>query len=298
MKAIQLIYKVLFVFLFISNSLAQPPEFKVKPIKVKPFEFEKPLSPPRIIEFDKIEHSQVKFAPPLLPIIGETYIVVSQTLNIREEPSKNSTIISKLKQGDKVRLLNVKDSVWWYVKWEAYTRYVSSEFLREDIFSWEKKNYESGTTPECENVTPQHDFTLNNYLKINVGSGTDVVVKLMKIGTYEDVCIRIVYVRSSESYDIINIPEGNYYLKIAFGKDYRQKIIDNQCYVRFINNPQYEKGKDILDFNKVNKPDEVIGDKIYKRWSIPSYTLNLDVISSFKGNRFDANKITEKEFNQ
>jgi hypothetical protein len=235
----------------------------------------------------------------VLPILGETYIVKTTSLNIRLKPSTDATVVTKLKQGDKVKLIYYNDNNWWFIQKDNYSGYVSSEFLIKDIYSgWEKKSYVSGTTPECENVTPQFDYNLNNYLRINVGSNTDVVVKLMKMGNYGDECIRIVYVRSTESYDIKNIPEGKYYVKLAYGQDYRQKIIDNKCHVRFMSNPIYKKGEDIFDFNKISKPDEKIGDKVYKKWDLPSYSLSLVVRTTFGDNRFDSNKISEKEFNQ
>jgi len=294
MKFNFVIFSLALIFLVNYNSLAQlPDEFKIK----NPPPIENRYNSNNIsTNIDKLKPIPVL---PTLPMIGETYIVNTPTLNIRDKPSSNSSVVGKLKQGDMVTLLSASDDKWWWVKKDLNIGYVSSEFLKGDYLSgWEKKNYTSGTTPECENVTPQHDFNLNNYLKINVGSSTDVVVKLMKIGAYGDECIRIVYIRGGDSYEIKNIAEGKYYVKLAFGKDYRKKIINNQCQVKFMSNPLYEKGEDILDYNKVNKPDEIIGDNVYKRWSVPSYTLNLDVISSFRNNTFDSNKISEKEFNQ
>jgi fermentation-respiration switch protein FrsA (DUF1100 family) len=52
-----------------------------------------------------------------------------------------------------------------------------------------------------------------------------------------------------------NIPEGYYYLKIAYGKDYRKGIVNNQCQIQFTKDAVYEKGTETLDFNKVKKPN-------------------------------------------
>jgi hypothetical protein len=121
----------------------------------------------------------------------------------------------------------------------------------------------------------------------------------MKKNYYEDECIRIVYVRSKDTYEIRNIPEGRYYLKIAYGKDYRQKVVDNQCYVKFMQNAQYEKGVEVLDFNKIKQPDKKIGNEIYENWNVPSFELSLDVIVT-KGTKstFKSNDISEAEFNK
>ena len=231
---------------------------------------------------------------------SEQYLVSSQTLNMRSGSGKQYEVIATLAKGDVVTLIEKSDNGWWHVDFEGTEGYVFSQLLKKDPFSgWEKKNYQSGITPDCENVTPQYDYKLDNYLRINVGSGTDVVVKLMAKGSYEDECIRIVYVRSDDTYEIKNIPEGRYYLKIAYGKDYRKKIVDNQCYVKFMNNAQYEKGSEILDFNKIKKPNQIVGNDIYENWSVPSFELSLDVIVT-KGTKstFKSNDISETEFNK
>ena len=222
---------------------------------------------------------------------GETYTVNSNTLNVRSEPNKNSSIISTLKMGDEINLVNADNGDWWFVKNEDIQGYVFAQFLKINPYSgWEKKHYLSGTTPECENVSPKYDYNLDNFLKISVGSGTDVVVKLMKKGNNEDECIRVVYVRSMDTYEVKNIPEGLYYLKIAYGKDYRQKKVDNQCYLKFMQDAQYEKGVEILDFNKVKQPDKII---------LPCFELSLDVrVARGIKPTFNSSGISELEFNK
>jgi hypothetical protein len=219
---------------------------------------------------------------------------------MRSGPGKEYEIIGNLSMGEAVSLVQKKDNGWWEVAFDGKQGYVFSSLLKIDPYSgWEKKNYQSGVTPDCENVTPKYDFELDNYLRINVGTNTDVVVKLMKKGNYEDECVRIVYVRSGDNYEIKNIPEGRYYLKIAYGKDYRKKIMDNICFVKFMKDALYEKGSEILDFNKIKQPNKRIGDKIYENWSLPSFELSLDVIVS-KGSKstFKSNDISEEEFNK
>jgi hypothetical protein len=231
---------------------------------------------------------------------NEQYLVNSKTLNMRSGAGIEYEVITTLSMGDAVTLIQKYENGWCVVDFEGTQGYVFSSLLKIDPYSgWEKKNYQSGITPDCENVTPKYDYDLDNYLRINVGSGTDVVVKLMKKGYYEDECIRIVYVRSSETYEIKNIPEGRYYLKIAYGKDYRKKILNNICYIKFMENAQYEKGSEILDFNKIKKPNERIGNNIYENWSVPSFELSLDVIvTNATKSTFKSNDISEAEFNK
>lgn len=230
---------------------------------------------------------------------NEQYLVNTKTLNMRSGAGKDNEIIATLTIGNIVTLIEKSDNGWWLMDFEGISGYVSSSFLKKDPYSgWEKKNYQSGDTPDCENITPQHDYNLDNYLRIIVGSGTDVVVKLMKIENYDDECIRIIYVRSNETYEIKYIPEDRYYLKIAYGKNIRQKIIDNQCIVKFMEDPLYEKGSDILDFNKIKQPNQRIGNDVYENWSVPSFELFLDVIKKKGGKSFKSNKISEAEFNK
>jgi tetratricopeptide (TPR) repeat protein len=231
---------------------------------------------------------------------NEKYIVSAVSLNMREGAGINYKIITTLSEGDEVELIDNFSNEWWKVVSKEYEGYVVSKFLVLDQYSdWDKKNYQTGTAPDCENVTPKYNYEIDNFLNINVGSNTDVVVKLMRIDNFVDECIRIVYVRGGESFKIKNIPEGKYYLKIAYGKDYRSKIINNQCYVKFIKNAQYEKGKETLNFYNIREPDSKIGDKIYKNWSIPSFELSLDVaLTNSKQFGDDSKNISEIEFNK
>jgi hypothetical protein len=224
-------------------------------------------------------------------INGEKYKVIIETLNLRTGPGKNYTTVKSLKLDDEVTLINSDVVDWWYVDYGGVRGYVFGQMLKKDPNSgWNMKHYESGETPECENVDPQYDYKLDNYLKVNVGSHTDVVIKLMKKQLGGDICIRIIFIRSNETYYLRNIPEGNYYLKIAYGSDWRQKIVDQQCFGKFMKNAQYEIGLEKLDFNVIHKNDRDL---------VPYFELSLDVIVT-QGTRptFKSNDISEAEFNK
>ena len=229
----------------------------------------------------------------------DKYVVTSQTLNVRSGEGTGYEVVGKLTKDDKLTVLEKSASGWWYIEFEQIKGYVFSKYLIVDPYSgWEETNYRSGTAPSCENIIPKYDYELDNYLRVHVGSGTDVVIKLMKIGSYKDECIRIVYIRSKDTYEIKNIPEGRYYLKIAYGKDYRQKIVDNLCYVKFMKNALYEKGSEILDYNLVKRPDTRVGNNVYENWDIPSFELSLDVIETIGiSQNFKSTDISEEEFN-
>ncbi len=158
--------------------------------------------------------------------------------------------------------------------------------------NWEKKTYKSGATPKSFNFKGKFDYKLDNYLKIEVGDNTDVVVKLYKMGKTEkeDRCIRVTYINSTSTQFIRNIPEGEYYLKIAYGKDWRENVKDGKRYGTFTKNALYEKGQDILDFRAV-KTDRGI--------NVPSYNLSLDLLSNGGqgyGNE-DQDNISPEQFN-
>jgi hypothetical protein len=106
-----------------------------------------------------------------------------------------------------------------------------------------------------------------------------------------DICIRYVYVNSNTSYRARNIPQGRYYLKIAYGKEWYSKVENGRCTGRFLRNPLYEKGDEILNYNMKY-------DYINDGYKIPSYSVKLDVISSNRNNEFPTTDITEDEFNK
>lgn len=151
---------------------------------------------------------------------------------------------------------------------------------------WAAQNVRNGQLANCYNFTPKYDREIDNYLEVNVGSGTDVAIKVMNAKT--NVCSRFVFINSGTTYRIKNIPEGKYYLKIAYGKNWLSKLENGQCVGKFIRNPLYEKGSDILDFNIQHSVNS---------YSIPSFQLQLDVISSDISNAFSSQDISEEQFN-
>ena len=151
---------------------------------------------------------------------------------------------------------------------------------------WQEQDIQNGQLPSCYNFKPQKG-SVNNYLEVYVGSGTDVSIKIMNLNT--DKCIRYVFINSGSSYTINNIPEGRYYLKIAYGENWLSKVESGQCIGKFIRNPMYEKGEDIMDFHIQHLADG---------YSIPSFKLQLDVVSSGISNSFSSQNLSENEFNQ
>jgi hypothetical protein len=152
---------------------------------------------------------------------------------------------------------------------------------------WVEQSISNGSMPECYNFTPRYS-KISNYLDVKVGSGTDVVVKLIEKNT--DHCVRYVFINRSSSYVIRNIPEGLYYLKIAYGKNWYSKVENHLCHGKFLLNAFYEVGSENLDFN-LNYYEDGSG------YDIPSYKLSLDVQNSGVQNSFSSEEISEAEFN-
>jgi hypothetical protein len=151
---------------------------------------------------------------------------------------------------------------------------------------WEETEINNGQLPSCYNFIPKKS-KIDNYLEVHVGGGTDVAIKVMNLQT--DKCIRYVFINRGSTFRIRNIPEGVYYLKIAYGKDWFSKVEGGQCVGKFIRNPMYEKGEDIMDFNLQYTSDG---------YRIPSFQLKLDVIATNTMNTFNSQNISENDFNQ
>lgn len=151
---------------------------------------------------------------------------------------------------------------------------------------WVEEYVRNGSMPNCYNFTPQKS-SIDNYLEVQVGGGTDVAIKVMDLHT--DNCVRYVFINSGSTYFIRNIPEGKYYLKIAYGKDWISKVENEMCIGKFLRKPLYEKGADIMNFNLQHTADG---------YRIPSFQLQLDVISTNAINSFTSSNISESEFNK
>jgi hypothetical protein len=102
-------------------------------------------------------------------------------------------------------------------------------------------------------------------------------------------CVRFVFINSGTTYKITNIPQGTYYLKIAYGKNWFSKVKNGQCVGKFLRNPMYEKGEDIMDFNLKYADGG---------YSVPSFKLELDVIANDISNSFNSQNISEDDFNK
>ncbi|WP_051224412.1 SH3 domain-containing protein [Flavobacterium tegetincola] len=222
---------------------------------------------------------------------AEQYTVASTTATLRSGQGKEFDIVATLSKNEIVRVLKVNDNGWWHVDYNGKDGFIVSQFLKKrSNEGWIPTQYESGDTPQCDNVKPEYDLKLDNHLKVTVNSKTDVVLKLMRSEKAGDVCIRTVYIESNDFLLIKNIPEGKYYLKLAYGTDWRQKNINGKCQGRFTENARYEIGEERLNYKIVQFSTKV---------DIPSYSLSLGM-KAREGIEatFNSNQISEVEFNK
>ncbi|OLY90690.1 hypothetical protein BUE76_01330 [Cnuella takakiae] len=233
----------------------------------------------------------------------DSYVVVGDKVHMRRAPTATGVLMGQLEKGRIVGVLETASIGWYKVRIEGAEGYVAAKWLLpieevEATKHLQKVYAATGDNPDCDNITPAYDATLDNVLRIKVGVNADVVVKLMTLEGNE--CIRIAYVKAGDTYRMENIPENKYYVKVAYGKDLRKSNVEGQCKVQFLLYAMYEKGSDALDFRKWKQPNTWVGGTEYENWQLPSYELSLNVVYSQKpfANQFSAKKISEREFNQ
>jgi hypothetical protein len=164
--------------------------------------------------------------------------------------------------------------------------------VTQDSLDLISQGYESayirnGDEPDCFNYTPQVNNDIDNKLIVEVGGGTDVAIKIMSFKTGR--CIRYFFVNSGSTYTVRHIPEGRYYLKIGYGKQWMMSKESGQCKGKFLRNAKYEKGDDVLDCNIKYHDDS---------YEIPSFKLRLDVVASDVMSSFASENISEEQFNK
>ncbi|QEM07642.1 tetratricopeptide repeat protein [Mucilaginibacter rubeus] len=143
-----------------------------------------------------------------------------------------------------------------------------------------------GEIAGCNGIRYRYNRELNNRLLITVGGNACVAVKLINFITNK--CIRYVFINKNSTYSIKNIPEGKYYLKIAYGDDWSIMGGQSNCIGRFTRNSIFEKGQDILDYNILHEG---------RRYQIPSFSLKLNIdTTGINNNTFNTNKINETDF--
>ncbi|MCS7077101.1 MAG: hypothetical protein NZ455_10355 [Bacteroidia bacterium] len=140
---------------------------------------------------------------------------------------------------------------------------------------------------DCKKIKPIYDTTMHNYLRVKVGENTDAVIKL--VDKAKDKPIRMVYIRAGQQFDVINIPTGRYYVKIAYGKDWIFTS-KNGCEGEFKTNATYKQSKQVFDFKKIKTKDG---------YQIANFELTLDMkVEEGSGEAMKNLPITKEQFNK
>ena len=140
----------------------------------------------------------------------------------------------------------------------------------------------------CINQNSQYDKSLDNYLKITVGTNTEVIVNLINTETSE--IIRTAYIPKKTMHYIRHIPEGKYRLDVVYGENYTEETVDEKCKGFFKNEKISETGEDILDYNTITTDQGK---------NVPSYSLALELLPENAKNYTDSspndNKSNEEQ---
>lgn len=153
----------------------------------------------------------------------------------------------------------------------------------------QQKLLEAGWTNETPDEDMGEDYGVkpiygiqDNYLDITMGNGCSVAVKIMDLETNK--CIRYVYVAENTTTTVHEIPQGIYYLKLAYGCDWMELKSDEGKQGKFTRNVSYERSRDTFDFGVKNSREEI------------NYHLDINVVNSKLENNFLTTPIDEEEF--
>lgn len=138
-----------------------------------------------------------------------------------------------------------------------------------------------GELPSSYGIKPKYGLQ-DNYFDINMGEGGNIVVKIIDLSN--DRCIRYCYVSENASITINQIPQGQYYLMIAYGYDWMEKEENGFTHGKFTRNCYYEKSVDVFDFGKKNSQHTI------------NYILNINIHNGSIQNNFKTIRIDETEF--
>lgn len=122
----------------------------------------------------------------------------------------------------------------------------------------------------------------DNYFDIRIGEGFNAAIKI--VNAESEQCIRYVYVPEGETITVSQIPQGRYYLKLAYGKDWMEHNDGKRICAKFTKNQSFEKSTSCYDFGKKNSQGLV------------NYSLEINVINDDIEHEFETVKITEEEF--
>ncbi len=145
---------------------------------------------------------------------------------------------------------------------------------------WKLRTPSGGEFDETMGIKPVYGIE-DNYFDITVGNGFDVALKIVDYSTNK--CIRYVYAPQNETVTINQIPQGKYYIKLAYGHDWMEYETDSITLGKFTDMTFFEKSN-VFDFGVKNSQQ------------IFNYELEINVINGKAKNNFHTVEIGETEF--
>lgn len=146
---------------------------------------------------------------------------------------------------------------------------------------WQQVEPAGGDMDEKYGVKPVLGIQ-DNYFDIHIGKGFSAAIKIVSAETGRPV--RYVYVPEGETITVNQIPQGLYYLKLAYGKDWMQQDGDSIVRGKFSKHAFYERSLLLYDFGRKNSQ------------SFVNYTLEINVVNGEAEHEFKTVAISEEEF--
>ena len=162
------------------------------------------------------------------------------------------------------------------------TTHENSEYQEQLLTEgWTFEDIKGTEFGEDYGVKPMYGIQ-DNYFDITMGEGCNVAVKIVDYVT--DKCIRYAFVLENSTTTVTQIPQGKYYLKLAYGKDWMELQTDAMVIGKFTKNAFYEKSRQVYDFGKKNSQQEI------------NYELRINVRDETGMNNFETIPISEEDF--
>ena len=146
---------------------------------------------------------------------------------------------------------------------------------------WTEENISSGELTEQYGYKPVYGIQ-DNYFDVTMGEGADIALKIVDVKTNQ--CIRYAYVKENSTITLSQIPQGQYYLKLAYGKDWMEIETDFATLGKFTRGAFYERSSEVYDFGTKNSRKEI------------NYELKINVRDASGMNNFETRPISEEEF--
>ncbi len=162
---------------------------------------------------------------------------------------------------------------------KEHTEY--QEKLMREGWTFEDVSEDDSELGEEYGIKPVYGLQ-DNYFDITMGKGYNVAIKIMDAAT--DKCIRYAIVKENSTTTLTQIPQGRYYLKLAYGRDWMEFETDSITIGKFTRNAFYERSRQIYDFGKKNSQEEV------------NFDLRINVKDAAGMNNFETAPISEEDF--